>query len=190
MEQSLLTLNDQIKREADQLLYEKGLAEILQRYGTPNISGSYELDLMTWRDLDIYLEVKEFSEREFFLLGAEISTILRPVKMHYRNELIARTIDLPLGLYWGVYFGNERAGEWKLDIWCVYEEECKRLLDFCAAIKNRLTPEAKFDIMNIKSQCWTDPQYRRQYTSADIYKAVLEKGVQTVEDFRQTLLRK
>ena len=189
MEQSLFTLNDQIKREADQLLYEKGLSEILQRYGTPHISGSYELDLMTWRDLDIYLEVKEFSEREFFLMGAEISTKLRPIKMQFRNELIAQTIDLPLGLYWGVYLGNERAGAWKLDIWCVNPEECRRLLNYCTAIKNRLTPEAKIDIMNIKSQCWEDPRYRRQYTSADIYKAVLDNGVRTLEDFRQTLLK-
>jgi hypothetical protein len=31
--------------------------------------------------------------------------------MSFRNELIAKTKGLPTGLYWGIYFGNERAGD-------------------------------------------------------------------------------
>lgn len=188
MDNTLLKLNVQIKREADELLYEKGLGDILERYGKPHISGSYDLNLMTWRDLDIYLEIKDFTQRDFFMLGSEISTTLQPVKMHFRNELIAKTNNLPLGLYWGVYFGDERAGAWKIDIWCVDAEECKRLLDFCAALKEKLNPATAIDIMTIKSHCWTDPQYRRRYASSDIYKAVLENGVRTIEDFQKTLI--
>jgi hypothetical protein len=183
----LFNLNEQIKHEADQLIYRKGLDKILQQYGRPHISGSYELNLMTGRDLDIYLEVTEFSERDFFLLGADLSAALQPVKMHFRNELIARTNGLPLGLYWGVYLGDERAGAWKIDIWCVDAEECRRLLNFCKAVKEKLTPGTAGDIMTIKSQCWSDPQFRRKYTSADIYNAVLKKGIRTVEDFRRIL---
>jgi hypothetical protein len=186
---SLVSLNEQIKNEADQILNEKGLHNILQKYGKAHITGSYDLDLMTWRDLDIYLEVSQFSEKDFFLLGSDIATALRPVKMSFRNELIAKTNGLPLGLYWGVYLGNERAGAWKIDIWCVDAEECKRLLNFCVSLKEKITPEAAIDIMKIKSQCWQDPRYRRDYTSSDIYKAVLEKNIRNIEDFRKSLLR-
>ena len=93
-----------------------------------------------------------------------------------------------MGYHWvcigGIYLGNERAGAWKIDIWCMNTEECKRSLRFCAKLKEKITPEAAITIMNIKSQCWMDPHYRHTYTSADIYKAVLEKGIQTIEDFK------
>ena len=100
----VLKLNDEIKKEADQLLYEKGLFAVLQKFGTPHITGSYELNLMTWRDLDIYLESNKISEKDFFQLGGEVSSCLQPIKMHFRNEFLAKTNGLPLGLYWGNLF--------------------------------------------------------------------------------------
>ena len=107
--------------------------------------------------------------------------------MSFRNELIAQTKGLPTGLYWGIYFGNERAGDWKVDIWAVSAPECQRLIQYCADIRQKLTPETVSDILNIKSQCWQDPQYRRSYSSADIYDAVLEKNVSSIESFRKYL---
>ena len=104
--------------------------------------------------------------------------------MHFRNELITKTQGLPLGLYWGIYLGNERAGNWKIDIWCVKAEECKRLIRYCSTLNDKITPESSVHIMNIKSQCWTDPLYRKSYTSTDIYTAVLEKNIQTSEAFK------
>lgn len=186
MDHPFIITNKQIKAEADHLLYEKGLYNLLRKYGEPHISGSYDLNLMTWRDLDIYLQVTEENEKDFFLLGADINLSLQPIKMHFRNELIAKTPGLPLGLYWGVYLGNERTGAWKIDIWYMRSVECKRLLEYCAVLKEKVTPEAAVDIMNIKSQCWSDPQYRKSYTSSDIYQAVLERGIRTFEDFRKS----
>jgi hypothetical protein len=119
MSNSLIALNQLIKAEADVLLSEKGLLQILNSFGKPHITGSYSLDLMTWRDLDIYLEVNNLSEADFFNLGSQICTTLTPVKMSFRNELLAKTKGLPAGWYWGVYLGNERAGGWKIDIWAV-----------------------------------------------------------------------
>ena len=188
MNHPVLKLNDEIKKEADHLLYENGLLTILAKYGTPYVSGSYYLNLMAWRDLDIYLEVDEQSEKNFFSLGGDIASSLHPVKMHFRNELITQTKDLPLGLYWGIYLGNERAGAWKIDIWSVKAGECKRLLDYCSKLKNKITPDSSVHIMNIKSQCWTDPLYRKSYTSADIYTAVLEKNIQTIEAFKDYIM--
>src|SRR5687767_13560713 len=135
------TLNSIIKEEADNIFFEKGLSGILSSFGTPHISGSYALDLMTWRDLDIYLEVDNISETDFFTLGSKVCSALTPVKMSYRNELIGKTKGLPAGLYWGVYLGNERAGAWKIDIWAVDPSECHRLIQHCTDIKQQLTPE-------------------------------------------------
>jgi hypothetical protein len=183
----LLNLNKLIKQEADKILFDKGLLGILGSFGTPHISGSYLLDLMTWRDLDIYLEVDSFSETDFFELGSKICTALEPVKMSFRNELIGKTKGLPAGLYWGIYLGNERAGAWKIDVWAVNASEYQRLNNFCTGIKQKLTHEAVTKILAIKSQCWKDPEYRRSYSSLDIYTAVLENDVSTIEAFRDYL---
>src|SRR5437868_14365850 len=105
----LLLLNEEIKKEADQLLTEQGLLMQLVQYGAPHVSGSFSLDLMTWRDLDIYLEADGLPESDFFILGNNINTALNPVKMSYRNERNAKTKGLPHGLYWGIYLEIGRA---------------------------------------------------------------------------------
>jgi len=112
-----------IRGEASRLLHSGGLQGILERHGIVVPTGSYYLDLMAWRDLDLYLIEDDASAEDFFLLGAEINSLLGPVKMSFRNELIGQAEGLPAGLYWGVYLGDERAGAWKIDIWCVSESE-------------------------------------------------------------------
>jgi len=187
MNNSLLNLNSLIKKEADELLFEKGLLDILRGFGTPHVSGSYALDLMTWRDLDIYLETENNSTIDFFELGSKVCTVFTPVKMSFRNELLAKTKGLPAGLYWGIYLGNERAGAWKIDIWAVDNAEYLRLNKYCNDIKQALDPAKASIILTIKSQCWQDAAYRRSYTSADIYKAVIENNVMDMEGFRNYL---
>jgi len=177
--------NSIIKKEADSILFEKGLIDILSSIGTPYVHGSYLLDLMTWKDLDIYLQVDNISISDFFILGEKICHSFAPVKMSFRNEFIGKTQGLPYGLYWGVYLGNERAGAWKIDIWTVNESECQNLLQYCHRIKQKLTPEFSQRILEIKSTCWRDAEFRRAYSSSDIYKAVLDNNVSTVEEFKK-----
>lgn len=165
-----------------------GLHKLLASFAKPNISGSYALNLMTWRDLDIYLESAVVSEQKFFELGSKIHELLHPVKMSFRNELVAQTKGLPHGLYWGVYLGDERAGAWKIDIWCVAPDECKRLLNTCTAIQSKLTPAFSGRIMKIKSQCWQDRNYRKTFNSMEIFDAVLFHGITDIAGFREYLI--
>ena len=184
MDQSIPDINQLIKNEADDILYRQGLLNMLSRYGIPYITGSYALSLMTWRDLDIYVQKENMSEADFFRLGAEINRHFHPVKMSYRNERIAQTKELPAGLYWGVYFGNERKDAWKIDIWAVDDKECRKLLKYCDDIAAKLNTFSKQIILTIKSHCWQDPEYRRSYTSKDIYAAVLDHGITNLEEFK------
>jgi hypothetical protein len=179
----LSQINQCIKKEADAILNDKGLLDLLNPFGIPHISGSYALDLMTWRDLDIYLETQDISEKDFFLLGGQVASLLSPVKMSFRNERIRKTEGLPNGLYWGIYLGNERAGDWKIDLWAVDTPECQRLIKYCSGIKEKLTPATQQVILDIKSQCWQHPEYRRSFSSTDIYTAVLEKGLTDINGF-------
>ena len=187
MSNILIETDELIRREADEILYQKGLLSLLKRYGTPYVSGSYVLQLMTWRDLDIYLEADEIVETSFFHLGGQIASALCPVKMHFRNERIGGTEGLPRGLYWGIYLGDERKGDWKIDIWTLDRDQCQQAVDYEADLVRRLTPETRLRILDIKSQCWQDPGYRRSFSSQDIYRAVLEEGVTSINEFEAFL---
>ena len=184
MSDVLILLDEQLHAEADDILDKKGLRKILNQYGVVHITGSYSLGLMTWRDLDIYLEAQNLIEQEFFELGRDIVSLLQPVKMSFRNERIAKTKGLPVGFYWGVYLGDEKKGAWKIDIWGLSSKECEERLSFCNQIAEKITSESKMKILQIKSRCWMDPLYRKFYTSNDIYTAVLERHVHDVESFK------
>ena len=190
MNKNYTEINKNIKQEADEILIDKGLLSLLSKYGKPYITGSYALNLMTWRDLDIYLESDVTTEPVFFNLGAEIKSILHPVKMNYRNEIKDRTPGLPTGLYWGIYLGNEREGAWKIDIWAMNKKECRHRIAFCDDLLAQINDDAKEMIFEIKSACWKDPEYRRSYTSRDIYEAVLDNKVRSVEEFKELLQAK
>ncbi len=178
----VLTRNAQLRKEADQLLV-RGLLDVLARYGVPHVMGSYRLELMVWRDLDLYLETEQLSLTQFFTLGSDIASLLTPMRMSFRNERIGRTLGLPHGLYWGVYLGNQPHGAWKIDVWAVEPDQYQGLSSHHEAIADKLTPENRRTILAIKAATWNNPGYRRTFSSQDVYQAVLHHGVTTLDQF-------
>ena len=171
-----------IQSEADQILG-SGLRAVLARYGDVHVVGSYALGLMTWRDLDIHLVQDAPDVHAFFRLGGEIAHLLQPHRMHFRDERAVATPGLPPGLYWGVYLGDERAGAWKIDVWMTGRQEYESMSRFGDRIAAQLNDQNRAAILAIKSACWRHPEYRRGFTSADVYAAVLDRGVLDVATF-------
>jgi len=174
--------DEELRSEADKLLA-SGLRAILNDYGEVYIIGSYYLRLMVWRDLDIHLVQQAADRKKFFELGGRIADLLSPHRMHYRDETAVATEGLPRGLYWGVYLGDERAGAWKIDLWATDANGFETVRVYGERIKERLTDSSRPLILEIKSECWRHPQYRRQFASGDIYKAVLDHGVVDITGF-------
>ncbi len=171
--------------EAGALLDASGLLEILSRYGRPHVQGSYALRLMTWRDLDIYLEAEELPAESFFAMGGQIAQALRPIRMSFRNNHIEGDAGLPDGLYWGIRVGSTGQDGWKIDIWALNEEVCQQKLAFHEDLASRMTRESREPILRIKSRFCHHPEYRRSFSSMTIYEAVLNHGVSDVEEFRK-----
>ena len=90
-----------LRAEADDLLVRTGLKDLLSRSGTVHVSGSHALRLMTWRDLDIYLEAPGMMVSEFFALGSRITALLDPWKMFFTNNRGRLDAKYPPALYWG-----------------------------------------------------------------------------------------
>ena len=175
--------NDQVLRsEADRLLA-SGLRRILDDYGQVHVIGSYALHLMAWRDLDVHLVQEPIDRSAFFELGCRVANLLRPPGMHYRDETIVATEGLPKGLYWGVYLGDERMGAWKIDIWASESEVFEAIRAHSERLRARLSESTRGLILEIKSACWRHPEYRRTFSSDEIYSAVLDHEVVDIEGF-------
>ena len=174
--------DEDIRAEADDVL-RSGLLSILGGHGEVHMVGSYALELMTWRDLDIHVVREELEVSAFFDLGGEIARLLKPHRMHFRDESSVATPGLPPGYYWGVYLGDERAGAWKIDIWQTDRQTFDLVRRFGDDLSARLNDPNRAVILEIKAACWRHPQYRREFTSADVYAAVLDRGVRDVPGF-------
>ncbi|MDD5529439.1 MAG: hypothetical protein PHX21_05350 [bacterium] len=176
-------LNTKLVREADRLLKDFGLLKTLSKYGTPIITGSYVLKLMTWRDLDIYIQLKKFNEHNFFELGKEIMSKLKPDRMHYRNELIMKDIEFPMGFYWGIYTKILSQNTWKIDVWAMDSHKMKVYKKQFEDLKSKVNKENRIKILTIKNHYYKHPEYRKKFVSIDIYNAVIKDNVRTIEEF-------
>src|SRR5690348_13439367 len=116
----------QVKRHADALLQEAGLIARLQHYGEVLFTGSYAIDLMVNRDIDLYVVHPELAEDR--VLDALRSLILQSF-FHgylYYDFLKHPSAGFPNGYYIGlkIPFRDE---EWKLDIWFLSAEREGRI---------------------------------------------------------------
>lgn len=177
-----------ITKEADCILYDLGLINVLNRYGEVFACGSYYLNLMVWRDLDIYVDNSNMQTEDFFNLGYEISSNIQPRKMSYRNEFIGKTQGLPKGLYWGIYTDIMKTDTWKIDIWAIDSEQ---LLDFkkqTEKLKLHIDSYKRLKILEIKNSVCNHPLYRKEFKSVDIYQAVIEDNIGDMRDFKKWLI--
>lgn len=175
-----LSIDAELRAEADRLL-DSGLKQLLTTYGDVHVIGSYALELMTWRDLDIHIVRDALDRVSFFELGARLAELLEPHRMHFRDETVGQTAGLPRGLYWGIYLVEP---SWKIDVWASTRSEFEPVRRFGDRIRERLTPETREAILAIKAAVWSHPEYRRRFSSADIYQSVLDEGMRRPEQFQ------
>ncbi|HXB66953.1 MAG TPA: hypothetical protein VNY05_01850 [Candidatus Acidoferrales bacterium] len=175
-----------LRAEADRLLA-SGLRSVLAAYGDVHVIGSYSLRLMAWRDLDIHVVPPRLDKRGFFDLGAGIATLLKPHRMQFRDETEVATPGLPKGFYWGVYLADEPFGAWKIDVWAEEPAGFAATRAYGERLAAKLSEVNRAAILRIKSAVWPDPEYRRGFSSTDIYAAVLDYGVTDVDGFRAFL---
>src|SRR4051812_10236544 len=83
---NLESQDQQLRAEADALLSQHGILDILRQFGVAHLSGSYSLQLMTWRDLDIYLEMQPLDSARFLDLGRELGQALKPRKLWFTDH--------------------------------------------------------------------------------------------------------
>lgn len=180
-EQALLATDHQLRAEADEMLDVRGLRPLLEEYAPISVVGSYALQLMTWRDLDIVMNAPIITIAEFFELGRRVTTLLSAWKSFFTNN--RDHSQIPRGLYWGIRLGDIKKGAWKIDLWAFDSDQYSAQTLHCEQLHSRLNAINRLAILRLKSRLWNDPRYRDTITSQQIYDAVLKHGVDSLDDF-------
>lgn len=169
--------SEELNSKASKLLDDSKLIEILNKYGTVEIVGSYRYGLMTKNDIDIYV-INQNVDRE--LAAKALTEIIQ--ENYFRGYLFCNWKDtkppawLPEGYYIGLKYGGYGiyAGtKWKIDIWFLDEAvpDIKGIDDLSASQRET--------ILHLKTE--RDAQ-GLDIMSYQIYKAVIERGIKNLND--------
>lgn len=177
----LLQRQEALQREADEVVLDLALDRLLADVGTPVRVGSSALGLMVWRDLDITVVVPALSVEQVGALGLRLVSHPRVGELTLRNDTGGWNTDpgYPDGLYLGLRYRTTAGQVWKVDLWFVDEPDLQPDLDHVRTLPPRLTEPARLAILRIK-EAWAG---RPGYRSYDVYRAVLDSGVQTADEF-------
>ena len=175
----MLDYSQAIKNEANELLRKYSVVEIIQKFGQVKFTGSYELNLMYKKDIDISLINDNLSVQDFTLLGKELIYGLNTPSAYYRNTRITPVEKRPENsLYWGI-----QTGHWFIDIWAMNSAVYSRAEKYIKEIKSQLNEKNRLIIIQLKSEFIKNKTYGINFTSRELYDAVLNHEVKNSEQF-------
>ena len=179
-----------LRDEASDLLNTEGLLSMLNSFGTTRVIGSYTLDTMTWRDIDISMKLPDEQDVElFFEIGNKIATKFQVIKMSYSNHFIRNFPGFDHGFYWGIQllYADQ---EWKIDLWGYGETDYHKHMAEFDTLHNQIQQADRTAILHIKHAISQRPDYRGDvYNSMAVYRAVLTKKVTSLEEFNAWIER-
>ena len=156
---------------------------LLQTYGPARVNGSFVLNLMTWRDLDLAVQLPHAHDvLTFFSLGQHIARRFPILKMSFSNQYLRPDTPFDHGLYWGIRLLHQQE-VWKVDLWGYGPDEYPSHLAEFETLQRSLAMANRRLILRIKNDACRLPSYRQALTSMQIYEAVTNAGVQTVDEF-------
>lgn len=184
---SVLLEQDALQDEASEVAAELDLVARLARVGEPTRVGSAALGVMVRRDLDYTVTCAQLEEVRDAIaqLGAALAGHPQVRQVAIRDDTGRWNTDplYPDGLYLGVQCRSARGSDWNLDLWFVDEPERQPDLAHLGELLPALTDEHRVAILQIKHARASRPEHRAATTSYDVYRAVLDDGVSTVEEF-------
>ena len=176
----------EIRKNADSILYEYGLLDMLRPLGEPHLIGSYRMDMMAWNDLDIDIENSAMDLDKLYRLTASILKVFRPTWYEAKEE---RT---PEGkTVWFHGFEAVVRGElWNVDLWFFDQETIRSAEQYCDRIARTASAVQKEQIAAIKRELIKRNLYSfEKFHSADVYRAVHEMDIQNPSEFLERYVK-
>jgi len=172
-----------LRQEADFVLQEVRLYDVLSPYGQVVPTGSYFLDVMMYPDIDVYLS--QISIAEVFEIGEQLASSESVYQVVFEKS---RTPELPGGLYLKPRINYGDWGRpWKIDIWSLEDAVIEEKMADMQRFKERMTPQLREQILRYKHSILTDANRTPMYSGYYICKAFIDKGMSDFDDVAQYL---
>ena len=169
--------------KANELIMQSNLLDIMRKYGNATIVGSYRMQVMTWNDLDFYVDLVDFKAENYYGLVAELITQLKPIR--YDGIFNMEQHKYFVGLE--ILHNGER---WNLDIWWKTYREIEDSLAYADELMSRMEgqPKLREAVIGIKQELIKHRLYgfdknKKHYHSNEIYDAVFNKKILDFEEF-------
>lgn len=167
--------------KANEILYNMNLLNILKKYGEVYIVGSYKMNLMAWNDIDIYVDNQTMDLEKLYNLSMEIFKTFNPIWFEGKQEECKVK-----GANYFLGFETTCTRElWNIDIWFFSKETINNTIKYNDNIIDIIkdNPNMRMIITDLKKQLINSGVYGTQYSSIDVYDAVIKGKVKNVNQF-------
>lgn len=186
----LLEAQRQLQAEADEIVRQLHLDELLEAIGNPIRVGSSAMGLMVRRDVDITVSCPRLDAgalEAFAGIGARLMHMTDSVvAVRFRNDTGAWNTEpdkYPDGLYLWLSVRAQNQSMWTIDIWLVDQPDRQPDLTHLKTLMPRMNDQDRETILRIKKALAERPQTKDKISSALVYEAVMDHGVRTVYEF-------
>lgn len=150
-----------LRQEADSVLQEVKLYEIVRPYGQVVPTGSYYLDVMMYPDIDLY--ISKVSVEDLFDIGSQLAKCEMVYQVVFEKSRMAQ---LPGGLYLNARIEYGEWGRpWKIDVWSLEDAVIDAKMEEIRRFKEEMTAEVRERILRYKYSVLTEnhrtPMYMR-----------------------------
>ena len=174
-----------LHKKALEIINELRLVEVLNEFGDVHIVGSVALELMSWPDIDIVV----FGQPDYANFLKVVNSLFHENNIYSLNlQDFRKSIypERPQGIYCGVKYLEKPETFWKIDIWFLPKSEDKALKTV-QWVKKRIDDKNRELILKIKNEMRIKLKHGTKISGIDVYKAVLENGVKSLNEFRDYL---
>jgi hypothetical protein len=167
---ALLARQSDLQREAATLVRELRLIDVLGRAGRVLQLGSAVTGLMVWRDVDFGVDAPCLRAEAAW--ETMLAVLRRCSSLHYANDREERR-----------HYFVMQIEDWNVDVSLWFAGVPPAVEPFQADLPARLTPESRLAILRLKDFWHRLPPYPEIVSGWEIYDAVLNHEVRTLDAF-------
>lgn len=159
--EQLLQNQVSLQNQASDVLSELELLPLLGKFGRTHITGSMQMGLMVWPDIDVELIVSGRPNLDDMLAIAKEIVVKPGIRQVGLSYHIGNTRGFPDGLYAGLKYTANSGKSWQIDIWMIPEKDAVTRQELMDLYKSKLDEDSRRVILWLKNILASNPKYHR-----------------------------